>query len=116
MLQKEKKNILLHPILVLGFVRYVGQIIMLTVISYIKIMCLLPHFLFGHVCGKPYLVGNTSEICYYEMGEDYVENQSFELYFLLRGLINLFIQLCTVLGKKRILAARWRHRRVDEYK
>lgn len=36
------------------------------------------------------------------MGEDYVENQSFELSFLLRviGLITVFIQMCTVLGKK----------------
>lgn len=77
---------------------------MLTVISYIKMMCLLPHFLFGHVCGKPYLVGHTAEICCNEMGEDYVENQSFDLSFLLRvlGLINVFIQLCTVLGKKTV--------------
>lgn len=81
-------------------------------------MFLLPHFLFVHVCGKAYLGGNTSEICCCKMGEDYVENQSFELSFFLRvfGLITVFIQMCPVLGKNGILAARWRHSRVDEYK
>lgn len=67
-------------------------------------MCLLPYFLFGHVCGKPNLVGNTSEIRCYEMVEDYVENLLFELSFLLRvlGLINVFTVVVYGVGRKNV--------------